>query len=87
MSERPLVAIYADESCLGNGREGDNPGGAGGLVEWKNREPATSCCAITDLRAATTNIAGIRSAIEALRAISSKASHSTSSSRATRNIS
>jgi hypothetical protein len=24
----PLVAIYADESCLGNGREGDNPGGA-----------------------------------------------------------
>ena len=22
----PLVAIYADESCLGNGREGDNPG-------------------------------------------------------------
>ena len=31
--ELPLVAIYADESCLGNGREGDNPGGAGGLIE------------------------------------------------------
>lgn len=29
-----LVAIYADESCLGNGREGDNPGGAGVLVEY-----------------------------------------------------
>jgi ribonuclease HI len=29
-----LVAIYADESCIGNGREGDNPGGAGGLIEW-----------------------------------------------------
>lgn len=28
-----LVAIYADESCLGNGREGSNPGGAGGLIE------------------------------------------------------
>jgi len=28
-----LVAIYADESCLGNGREGSNPGGAGGVVE------------------------------------------------------
>jgi hypothetical protein len=27
-----LVAIYADESCIGNGREGDNPGGAGGLI-------------------------------------------------------
>ncbi len=30
----PIVAIYADESCLGNGREGDNPGGAGGVVEF-----------------------------------------------------
>ena len=28
-----LIAIYADESCLGNGREGSNPGGAGGLIE------------------------------------------------------
>lgn len=34
MTEPALVAIYADESCLGNGREGSNPGGAGGLVEW-----------------------------------------------------
>jgi ribonuclease HI len=25
--------IHLDESCLGNGRAGDNPGGAGGLVE------------------------------------------------------
>jgi ribonuclease HI len=33
----PLVAIYADESCLGNGREGENPGGAGGVVEYTNR--------------------------------------------------
>ena len=33
-SEVPFVAIYADESCLGNGREGSNPGGAGGLVEY-----------------------------------------------------
>ena len=31
---RSLVAVYADESCLGNGREGDNPGGAGALVEY-----------------------------------------------------
>ena len=28
-----LLAVYADESCLGNGREGSNPGGAGGLIE------------------------------------------------------
>ena len=27
------VVIHADESCLGNGRPGENPGGAGGLIE------------------------------------------------------
>jgi ribonuclease HI len=32
-SDASLIAIYADESCLGNGREGSNPGGAGGLLE------------------------------------------------------
>lgn len=32
-----LVAIYADESCLGNGREGSNPGGAGGVIELVDR--------------------------------------------------
>ena len=31
--DAPIVAVYADESCLGNGREGSNPGGAGGVVE------------------------------------------------------
>jgi ribonuclease HI len=28
-----VVLIHADESCLGNGREGANPGGGGSLVE------------------------------------------------------
>lgn len=28
-----LVAVYADESCIGNGRDGSNPGGAGGVIE------------------------------------------------------
>ena len=32
-SDATLVAIYADESCLGNGREGSNHGGAGGVLE------------------------------------------------------
>ena len=32
MTER-AVLIHADESCLGNGRAGKNPGGAGSLVE------------------------------------------------------
>jgi ribonuclease HI len=29
--------VHLDESCLGNGREGDNPGGAGGLIELRSR--------------------------------------------------
>ena len=38
MSARyPLVAVYADESCLGNGKKGETPGGAGGLVEYQLR--------------------------------------------------
>lgn len=28
-----VVIVHLDESCLGNGREGQNPGGGGGLVE------------------------------------------------------
>ncbi len=31
----PVAVIHLDESCLGNGRAGDNPGGAGGLVETR----------------------------------------------------
>jgi ribonuclease HI len=38
VTEAALVAIYADESCLGNGREGSNPGGAAGLIEWIHPE-------------------------------------------------
>ena len=30
---RPVAILHLDESCLGNGREGNTPGGAGGLVE------------------------------------------------------
>jgi ribonuclease HI len=68
-----LVAIYADESCLGNGREGSNPGGAAGVIEYQQAarrlvrfdywisEPAT-----------TNNRMALRSAIEALRIISRK---------------
>jgi ribonuclease HI len=33
----PDVVVHADEACLGNGREGRNPGGAGGLVEAVRR--------------------------------------------------
>ncbi len=35
---RDFVAVHADESCLGNGRDGANPGGAGSLIEVGTRD-------------------------------------------------
>ena len=73
-SELPLVAVFADESCLGNGREGSNPGGAGGLIEW--RRPRTGEVVRRDYwvsePATTNNRMALRSVIEAFRALSAK---------------
>ena len=70
----PLVAIYADESCLGNGREGDNPGGAAGVIEHVNT--ATERLTRWDYWIAepstTNNRMALRSAIEAFRVIGRK---------------
>jgi ribonuclease HI len=32
-----VAVLHLDESCLGNGREGENRGGAGGLIEVRGR--------------------------------------------------
>ena len=70
----PLVAIYADESCLGNGREGDNPGGAAGVIE--HLSPTTARLTRWDYwisePATTNNRMALRSAIEAFRVIGRK---------------
>jgi len=67
-----LVAIYADESCLGNGREGENPGGAGGLVEWLHPKSSvvTRCDYWISEPATTNNRMALRSVIEAFNEIS-----------------
>jgi ribonuclease HI len=31
-----IAVLHLDESCLGNGREGPNPGGGGGLIEARS---------------------------------------------------
>ena len=71
---RPLVAIYADESCLGNGREGSNPGGAAGVIEYGH--PASGTLMRWDYwvsePATTNNRMALRSVIEAFRGISRK---------------
>jgi ribonuclease HI len=67
-----LVAIYADESCIGNGREGDNPGGAGGVIEWLHPKSSevTRCDYWISEPATTNNRMALRSVIEAFREIS-----------------
>ena len=74
MSELPFVAVFADESCLGNGREGQNPGGAAGLIEYPN--PRSTKLTRLDYwisePATTNNRMALRSAIEALRILSRK---------------
>ena len=67
-----LIVIYADESCLGNGREGANPGGAGGVIEWlhpKSKEVERYDYWISE-PATTNNRMALRSVIEAFREIS-----------------
>jgi ribonuclease HI len=68
------VLVWADESCLGNGREGENPGGAGGLIEYAH--PATGKVSRFDYwlsePATTNNRMALRSAIEALKILSRK---------------
>ena len=69
-----LVAIYADESCLGNGREGENPGGVGVLLEFRQRESAP--LVRRDLwisePATTNNRMALRSVIESMTALARK---------------
>jgi ribonuclease HI len=67
-----LVMVYADESCLGNGRDGDNPGGAGGLIEWLDprSKDVTRCDYWISEPATTNNRMALRSVIEAFRALS-----------------
>ena len=68
----PLVAVYADESCIGNGREGENPGGAGGLIEIvRDGEVVRRDFWISE-NATTNNRMALRGVIEAFRALSKK---------------
>jgi ribonuclease HI len=69
-----LIAVYADESCLGNGKQGDTPGGAAGVVEWRN--PKTETIQRWEYwisePSTTNNRMALRSVIEAFRGISKK---------------
>ncbi len=74
MSEAlPLVAVYADESCLGNGREGANPGGAGVLIEYRHGDGRITRRDLWVSEPATTNNRmALRSVIETFAALGAK---------------
>ncbi|MBM3907000.1 MAG: ribonuclease HI [Gemmatimonadetes bacterium] len=68
-----LVALYADESCLGNGQTGDNPGAAGVLIEYQRPDGSLVRRDLWVSEPATTNNRmALRSVIEAMRAIGAK---------------
>jgi ribonuclease HI len=60
------IVVHADESCLGNGREGRNPGGAGGLIEIARPTGVSRRDYFISEPDTPNNRMAIRSAIEAL---------------------
>lgn len=69
----PLVAVYADESCLGNGQEGATPGGLGALVEFRRGDGEVVRFDLWDAEPDTTNNRmALRSVIDTFAAMSRK---------------
>jgi ribonuclease HI len=69
----PIAVLHLDESCLGNGREGENPGGGGGLVETRVRSGRIERRDFSIHEPATTNNRmALRGATEALRLLARK---------------
>jgi ribonuclease HI len=72
MPDLPLLSIYADESCLGNGREGENPGGAAGVVEFVKGGDLTRWDYWSSEPATTNNRMALHSVIDAFAFIAKK---------------
>lgn len=69
----PLIAVYADESCLGNGKSGATPGGLGALVEWRRPDGVIARFDLWDSEPDTTNNRmALRSVIDTFTALSRK---------------
>ena len=70
---RGVAVLHLDESCLGNGREGENPGGGGGLIEARSPNGRLQRRDLyLSARATTNNRMALASAEAALRALSKK---------------
>jgi ribonuclease HI len=67
-----IAIVHLDESCLGNGREGDNPGGAGGLVEARAKGGIQRRDVFLSSPATTNNRMALAGATEALELLAAK---------------
>lgn len=67
-----LVLVHLDESCLGNGRAGDSPGGAGGLVEVWSGGAVHRRDLYLSARSTTNNRMALGGAIAVLEALSAR---------------
>jgi ribonuclease HI len=67
-----VIVVHADEACIGNGRDGDNPGGAGGLVEMARGAGLARRDYFVAEPATTNNRMALRSAITALELLGAK---------------
>jgi ribonuclease HI len=69
----PLIAVYADESCLGNGKAGATPGGLGALIEWRRPDGVVQRYDLWASEPDTTNNRmALRSVIDTYTALSRK---------------
>jgi ribonuclease HI len=66
------AVLHLDESCLGNGREGENPGGSGGLIEARGRGRIQRRDFYLSAHATTNNRMALAGAAVALRLLSAK---------------
>jgi len=69
--QKPVI-VHVDESCLGNGREGDNPGAYGGLIEVRTSAGVQRRDFFGHAPATTNNRMALSGAIAALHLLSGK---------------
>ena len=68
----PVAVVHLDESCLGNGRPGDNPGGAGGLIELRTARGIERRDFFLHAPATTNNRMALAGAIAVLQLLAQK---------------
>ena len=67
-----IALVHLDESCLGNGREGENPGGYGGMIEARARSGVQRRDFYGHDRATTNNRMALAGAAAALSILGAK---------------